>query len=75
MSTQLERLSLSRVDTDARLRASLARLNAVARVRLAREREKVSRRGHELIDGLVGAELFVLVAFSFGIGILLGRRR
>lgn len=78
MSTSIERLALSKQASDARLRASIDRLEGVARARLHRSRatmtRTVSSTGHELIRDLVSAEVVVLIALAFGVGVLLGRR-
>lgn len=83
--TRTERLALSKQASDARLRASLARLEQVARARLERGGAALTRTtrtmsttvsdtGRGLLRDLMAAEVLVLVALAFGVGVLLGRR-
>jgi len=58
-----------------RLRASLERLNDVTRDRLDERRSELERKSKEILDTFMRAEAWFLIAFAFGLGIFLGRRR
>lgn len=59
---------------DARVRRAVERLGRVARTRAARQQRQLAVAGGRLVRELFAAELMVVAALAFGVGLLLGRR-